>query len=142
MRERKQITQLVPSLEWKTIYAEHLQENHESTFVEDTLKDQLRDTLKEIKTDTSNEPNSDVATLQSNEVMTQLKLFDGHANMNVLKRMQSLIEMCSPSNFVPKTIAGAEIVDKTFTIKNTRSCLITHLHDRETFDEGINVSKD
>lgn len=44
-----------------------------STFVEDTLKDRLR-SLKEIKTGISNEPNSDVCTLQSDDVMTALKM--------------------------------------------------------------------
>lgn len=53
--------QLLPSLVWKAIYVECLQDNHNSTFVEDTLQEQLRDTIKEIKTGMSNEPNSDVA---------------------------------------------------------------------------------
>jgi hypothetical protein len=64
-----------------------LQENHESFFVEDTLKDRLRDTLKEMKTGTNNEPDIDVATLQSDEVMAQLRIIDGHANRNVLKNI-------------------------------------------------------
>lgn len=53
--------QLLPSLVWKAIYVECLQDNHNSTFVEDTLQDRLRDIIKEIKTGMSNEPGSDVA---------------------------------------------------------------------------------
>lgn len=98
-RGRKSVNQLVPSFVWKNVYADYLMAKPGCTLQEDTLKDRLRDGLKAIKAGTSNEANSDLANLQSDEVfLARLNAVDCYATPNnVLKRRQSLIERCSPT---------------------------------------------
>jgi hypothetical protein len=48
--------------------------------------------LKELKTRTSNEEGLERATLQCDEMLQHLKVTNGHAIRNVLKRLQSLID--------------------------------------------------
>jgi hypothetical protein len=57
-----------------------------------TLKDKLWDTLNEFKTRTLNEEELERATLQCDEMLQHLKVTNGHATRNVLKRCQSLID--------------------------------------------------
>jgi hypothetical protein len=57
-----------------------------------TLDDKLWDTLKELKTKTSNEERLEREILQLDEMLQHLKVTNGHATRNVLKRRQSLID--------------------------------------------------
>ncbi len=55
--------------------------------------------MKELKIDTSNEHGMEEVALQSDLVLAQLKIANGHALKNVLKRHQSMIEdTSSPSS--------------------------------------------
>jgi hypothetical protein len=65
--------------------------------VEVTLKDKLWDTLNEAKTRNLNEEGLERETLQCDEMLQHLKITNGHATKNVLKRRQSLIDGASMS---------------------------------------------
>lgn len=49
----------------------------------------MQKNLKFLKTSTSNGEGAKKAMLQSDQVLTQLKIIDDHATWNVLKRQQS-----------------------------------------------------
>jgi hypothetical protein len=63
-----------------------------SSIVEETLKDELCDTLKELKIGNSNEEGLDNATFQCDDMLRHLKVTDGHASKNVLKRCQNMMD--------------------------------------------------
>jgi hypothetical protein len=62
-KNKKKVTQFIPSLVWKQVYANYRITNLESISQEDTLKDQLWDDLKKLKTPTSNDDGSEKVML-------------------------------------------------------------------------------
>jgi hypothetical protein len=58
-KDKKKVTQFIPSLVWKQVYANYRTTNLENISQEDPLKDQLWDALKKLKTMTSNDDGSE-----------------------------------------------------------------------------------
>ncbi len=61
--DKKQITQLIPTIMWKQIYIDYQVIHLDSYIVKKTLKDKLQDILKELKIRASNEKGLEKATL-------------------------------------------------------------------------------
>lgn len=108
---QKQVTQLVISVVWKLAYAYYFVGYLDLLFQEDPLKDRLRDTLKDLKMGTNNEAHGDMTTLQSDEVLVQLKTTYGHTTHNVLKCRQDLIDWCFPTHSTLATINIPEMFE-------------------------------
>ena len=87
---KKASSQFVPSLVWKLVYADFIKEYPNSTWKEESLKERLKCALAELKTGTSNEENADKAVLQLANFLEQLKVTNGHAKRNTLKRRHPL----------------------------------------------------
>jgi len=77
---------------WKNVYLDYQKEYPNSSIVEETLKDGLCDTLKELKTRNSNEEGLDNATFQFDDMLGHLKVTNGDASKNVLKRHQNMMD--------------------------------------------------
>ena len=90
------------------MYADFIKEYPNNTWKEDSLKERLRCALAELKTGTSNEENADKAILQPADFLEQLRVTDGHAKRNTLKRRQSIIDQMSPSLSVGDSTAVKE----------------------------------
>lgn len=65
---------------------------------EPNLKERVREALEELKTGTSNSEGTGKAELQSGDVLSKLKLTDGHAKRNILSHRRALIAV----NEVPR----------------------------------------
>lgn len=85
------VTQLITSLVWKSMYATYLLQHPGSMFKADNLKERLRDSLKELKTGTSNEENAEKVVIQCNHVMARLRCTKGHAKRNVLWKRHTIL---------------------------------------------------
>jgi hypothetical protein len=48
-KEKKNVTQLIPTFVWKAIYAKYRETYPNNIFQENTLKDRLQDALKKLK---------------------------------------------------------------------------------------------
>ena len=121
---KKASSQLVPSLVWKLVYADFIKEYPNSTWKEDSLKERLRCALAELKTGTSNEENADKAVLQPADFLEQLKVTNGHAKRNTLKRRQSIIDQMSPSLSVGDSTAVKESSTESVERKRTKTDIL------------------
>ncbi len=74
------------------MYLDYQKEYPNSSIVEETLKDKLCDTFKELKIGNSNEEGLDNATFQCDDMLGHLKVADGDASKNVLKRHQNMMD--------------------------------------------------
>ncbi|CAK4679869.1 hypothetical protein LEN26_017712 [Aphanomyces euteiches] len=83
-------TQLVPSKVWKKVYDEYTTAYPNSPFTQETLKMRLRGELSALNTGNSNVGDGK-ACLQSDEVLAELKMTNGHAKRNVLIERSNII---------------------------------------------------
>ena len=87
---RKNVTQLIPSAVWKSIYKDFTELHQDTGITEETLKIRVREELTSLKTGTSNE-NEKKAELQAESVLERLKMTPGHAKRNILKERIAII---------------------------------------------------
>ncbi|KAG9399873.1 hypothetical protein AC1031_011294 [Aphanomyces cochlioides] len=89
-RNHSNTTQLVPSKVWKKVYDEYALVYPNSPFTQETLKMRLRGELSALNTGTSNVGDGK-ASLQSDEVLSQLRMTHGHAKRNVLMERSNIL---------------------------------------------------
>ncbi len=83
---------MIPNIVWRNVYLDYQKEYPNSSNVEETLKDELCDTLKELKTGNYNEEGLDNVTFQYDDMLGHLKVIDGHASKNALKRRRNMMD--------------------------------------------------
>ena len=91
------------------------------------MKEQLRCALAELKTGTSNEENADKAVLQPANFLEQLKVTNGHAKKNTLKRRQSIVDHMSPSLSVGDSTAVKESSMESVERKRTKTNILAEI---------------
>ncbi|KAL3700925.1 hypothetical protein R1sor_018947 [Riccia sorocarpa] len=102
---RSKVTQLVPKKVWDLVYQDFLLAYPDATFAEESLKVRLREEL-------TNEGNGK-AELQSEEVLRQLKMTDGHARRNVLSERSAILSGTSNMSLpAERTISSFEASTK------------------------------
>lgn len=88
-----------------------------------------------LKPGTSNNPSSGVTILQSDEVLARLRATDGHATRNVLKRVQNLVDRCSPTRKDSSTF-NAVVEGTDLRRRNHLTRTIAYLHSSQTLDKS------
>jgi hypothetical protein len=89
---RKQaVKQIIPGKVWRLVYADYQAAYPHCELDQETLKARVRETIEALDTGNSNEKRGP-ATLQSEELLKQIKATNAHASRNIIALRQDLVQ--------------------------------------------------